>query len=319
MNMKVKENWFGCVHVGLVHFNIYQEIIKGEGPIVEMIQRVAEDDFFTAIEITWIKSEQVRKEVRNVLETSHMEIVFSAGPPILISKVNPNALDENERKKAVDFMKPLIDQAYFFNAKLFPLMTGPDPGEANREKAKEQFVKSMGELCAYAQEKGESNGYTLMIELEPSDREIDKKSLIGPTGEAVEIAKSVQKMGYENFSLNIDGSHLPLLRETPGYALKTAAGYIGHVHIGNCVMKDINSPAYGDQHPRFGIKGGENDIPQVAEFIRQLRETGFLDSKVVTSLPVASLELKTRPGESPELTIANAKRVFKEAWVRAFN
>jgi len=316
--MKPKENWFGYLHLGLVHFNAYPKCLKGEGPIRETIQRVAEDDFFTAIDITWIKSDEVRREVQNILKTSHMEIIFSAGPPIGITNINPNALDENERKKAVGFMKPLIDQAYFLNAKLFPLVTGPDPGRAYREKARDQLTKSMAELCAYAQRKGETNGYTLMIELEPSDREIDRKALIGPTAEAVEIAKSVQKMGHENFGLNVDGAHLLLMGETPEYALKTAAGYIGHIHIGNSVVKDINNPAYGDQHPRFGIEGGENDVPQVTEFIKQIRETGFLDSEVVTSLPVVSLELKTRPGENPEVTIANGKRVFREAWARAF-
>jgi hypothetical protein len=29
-------------------------------------------------------------------------------------------------------------------------------------------------------------------------------------------------------------------------------------------------PAYGDQHPRFGVPGGENDVPQVVEYIRTL-------------------------------------------------
>jgi hypothetical protein len=27
-------------------------------------------------------------------------------------------------------------------------------------------------------------------------------------------------------------------------------------------MRDKSHPAYGDQHPRFGVPGGENDVPQ---------------------------------------------------------
>jgi len=42
---------------GLVHFMAYPEVMKGEGSILEKLQKIAEDDFFTAVEIFWIKDE----------------------------------------------------------------------------------------------------------------------------------------------------------------------------------------------------------------------------------------------------------------------
>jgi len=38
--------------VGLIHFMAYPQVMKGEGPIFETLQKIAEDDFFTAVEVS---------------------------------------------------------------------------------------------------------------------------------------------------------------------------------------------------------------------------------------------------------------------------
>ena len=44
-------SWDGICTLSIVHFMAYPETIKGEGPIVETVTKIAEDDFFTGIEI----------------------------------------------------------------------------------------------------------------------------------------------------------------------------------------------------------------------------------------------------------------------------
>ena len=78
-------------------------------------------------------------------------------------------------------------------------------------------------------------------------------------------------------------------------------------------MRDRAHPAYGDQHPRFGIEGGENDTPQVVEFLRVLFDIGFLGG---TERPFLSFEVKPMAGETSEGVIAGTKRVFAEAWAQ---
>jgi hypothetical protein len=95
-----------------------------------------------------------------------------------------------------------------------------------------------------------------------------------------------------------------------------AIDHLIHVHIGNCLTSEREHPAYGDQHPRFGLPGGENDVPQVARFIEALIYGGYFRKNVPTARPVVSFEVKPLPGEKPELVIANAKRVLREAWAR---
>ncbi|MEE9399125.1 MAG: hypothetical protein V3V23_02555, partial [Dehalococcoidales bacterium] len=110
-----------------------------------------------------------------------------------------------------------------------------------------------------------------------------------------------------------DLSHLPLMGESSDYALSAAKDYLTHVHIGNCVLKDKNHPAYGDKHPPFGIAGGENDVEEVRLFLKILMDIGYLGEGKQN---VVAFEVKPLDGESSEVVIANAKRTLMEAWAR---
>jgi hypothetical protein len=111
----------------------------------------------------------------------------------------------------------------------------------------------------------------------------------------------------------IDLSHLPIQDETPKKVFETLKrDNLAHIHLGNSV-KQAGHPAYGDQHPRFGLPGGENDVPQVVEFLRELFAIGYL---AAGRRPVVAFEVKPLPGESSGAVIANAKRTLIAAWGR---
>jgi hypothetical protein len=55
----------------------------------------------------------------------------------------------------------------------------------------------------------------------------------------------------------------------------------------------------------------------VAEFVRRLRAQGFFARKVPTGRPVLTIEVKPMPGEDGDLVLANAKRVWQQAWALA--
>lgn len=307
----MRQSYAGLINLGIVHPMVYPETMRGEGPILETISRIATDEFFGAIEISWVKDPNVRGKVSNLLQTSFMDVIYCGGPPILTQKLDMNSIDEQVRSTAVGNVKKLVDEAYTLGAKFFLILSGPNVEPNKREKAKSQLVNSITEICRYAQEKGKD--YTLMVSVEYFDQEYDKRLLLGPTSEAADIVRIV-KDKYENVGLTVDLSHLPLLNETPRQALTIAKPYLEHVHIGNCVMKDKNHPLYGDQHPRFGIPGGENSIEELTEFLRVLKDIGYFSKKTATRLPVVSFEVKPALGESSEVLIASSKRAFVEAW-----
>jgi len=293
--------------VGIIHFASYPEVMKGEGPILETLQKIAEDDFFTAVEVTWMKDPEIRQKAKDLLETSHLAVAYGAQPRLLINKLNINSFDEEDRKSAVEQVKEGVDDAYELGAKGLGFLSGKDPGENMREKAFELLLASTKEICAYAQTKGD-----LKIALEVFDFDVDKKCLIGPVDLARRYAEEVRKE-FKNFGLMVDLSHIPLLRESIQESILPVKDYIIHAHIGNCIMKDKNQTGYGDEHPRFGIKGGENDVAELTEYLRVLLDIGYLNPD---NPPFLSFEVKPLPGESPEVIIANTKRTLKEAWAR---
>ena len=289
--------------VGIVHFMAYPQTLTGEGPVAETIRRIAEDEFFSAIEVTTIKEPMVREEVARLLEQSHLVVGYGAQPILLTRDLNLNAFESSERDRAVQVVKKAVDEAYMLGAEALAVLSGPDPAE-RREEAISLLVQSLTQICAHAKSKG-----TLRITLETFDQKVDKRCLIGPHADAVKVSAEVRKT-YPDFGLMLDLSHLPLQGESSREALQVAKEHVTHIHIGNCVMKE-GHPAYGDQHPRFGLPGGQNDVPEVVEFLRELFHIGYLGQG---KRPIVAFEVKPLSGESSETVIAGAKRTLMEAW-----
>lgn len=299
------------MHVGIVHPMIFPETGTGEGPVVETIERIATDPFFGAIEIRPTISQEIRSRVTDVIAQSGIVPIISGQPPLLQGKLDINALDEGARMEAVACVKASVDEAVAIGARYAAILTGPDPGEADRAKALELLVRSLCEACEYA--RAVPGDEPVWISLEAFDRDVDKKALVGPTPIAVEVMERVKAEGHDNVGLLIDLSHLPLLQESPRQCLTAAAPHLIHIHAGNAFVRDPKDPAYGDQHPRFGYPGSMNNVDDLAEFIRVLDDVGYFGKHLPTGKPVFTFEVKPVPGESSELIIAGTKRALLAA------
>ncbi len=302
----MKESWEPLIDLSIVHFMIFPETLTGSGPILETVSKIVNDEFFSMIEIGHINDPEVRKQVADTIATAHVRVAFGAQPAILTKKLDMNSFDETKRKDALQTLEPLIDEAKEMGAKRFTVLSGPDPGAEKRGPATELLIESLLKLCSYGKERGVS------VTLETFDRTVEKKSLIGPSDEALMVSKTV-KREFSDFGLMYDMGHAPLLDEDPARSLKLLKDHLVHVHVGNCV-KTPGLPAYGDQHPRFGVKGGENDVPQLVMFLQALIDIGYVPSSPREISSVIGFELKPVPGEKSEAVIANGKRTWKKAW-----
>lgn len=292
------------MRVGLVHFMAYPSTMDGIG-IEETIRIIALDDYFDAIEISWIEDADVRSNVKRILDCSRLTVVFGGQSILLRSGKNINDLDESKRNEASDLLKKGIDQAYEMDAISFAFFSGHYQ-EKTKEASFQALIKSTKELCSYAKSKGD-----MKIALEVFDFDIDKKSLIGPVALARRLAKDITQE-YDNFGLIVDLSHIPMLYETNEESIVPIKDYIIHAHMGNTVIKDSKLEAYGDNHPRFGFPNSENDVEELTAFLRILKRTGFLCER---RRPIVSFEVKPWADEDPELVIANAKRTLNAAWI----
>lgn len=300
----MNENLHDYMKVGIIHFMVYPENMKGDGPAFETIKKIATDEYFDVIEISWIKDPDTRKKVKSLLDASRITVAYGAQPRLLTTGLNINDTDEDGRKLAVDTLKEGILEANEMGAIGFAFLSG----KYNNHEFKKSFdalVKSTNEICDFADNIGD-----MQIIHEIFDFNIDKKSLIGPAKLAAEYAKIVSEK-HNNFGLLVDLSHLSLLGESPEEAILPVKDYLKHIHIGNCVVSDASLPGYGDAHPRFGFPHSENDVKELSAFLKVLLEIGYLNK---IDRPVVSFEVKPFGDEDHEAVIAGAKRTLNMAW-----
>ena len=290
--------------VGIISFMAYPQIMRGDDPdVLDYLKKIAVDDYFDAIEVTWIKDAALRKKAAALLSQSHMTVCYGAQPRLLTTGLNPNHTDEAERKKAEATLIESIDEAEELGAKGVAFLSGKFD-EGKKDEAYAQLLKTTKSLCAYAKKKG------MIIELEVFDYDIDKKSLIGPAPYAAKFAADM-RCSFDNFGLMIDLSHIPMTYETPEFVVRALRPYITHLHIGNTVCRDPGAEGYGDLHQRFGFPGGSNDTPELVEFLRVLLEEGFANPQ---DPMVLSFEVRPWQDEDCDIVVANAKRVLNRAW-----
>lgn len=301
----MNESWKRYMKLGLIQFMAYPQVIKGEGPVLETLEKILSDEFFDAVEITTIKDPAVREKARKMIASSKVTAAYGGQPVQLVNKLDLNSFDPVERARVVGICKACVDEAYELGTVGVAFLSGPDPGPEKRAAATDLLYDSLDQVCAYASSKG-----TMKVALETFDRCVDKKALMGSNADAAKLSARLRQK-HPHFGLMLDLSHFPIQFESTRDALYAAKDHLIHAHMGNCILKDKNQPGYGDAHPRFGIPGGENDVAELTDYLRALLEIGYLSKE---RRPILSFEVKPMGDESSDIVIANAKRTFIEAW-----
>lgn len=268
----------------------------------ESLLAIARDDFFDAVEIKGYGNAEANEAARKILAQSHLKVCYGAQPRLLGPKLNPNAVDEEERKKAEATLMEAVYEAQFLGAGGIAFLAGKWEQET-KDIAYAQLLKTTHNVCDYAAAKN------MNVELEVFDFDMDKAALIGPAPYAARFAADM-RMSHNNFGLLVDLSHFPTTYETSKFVIRTLCPYITHFHIGNAVVRS-GCDAYGDLHPRFGYPNSANDVAELLDFFRVLKQEGFFNAEEPY---VLSMEVSPRPGEDEDIVLANTKRVIRRAW-----
>jgi len=293
-------NLLNGMKIGVVHPQLYPQVMMGDGPVVETAAAIVAEPDIRAIEVTHVRDEVARARLKLLLTSAGMKVIFNALPVILKNGWNIDAEEASARGEALAGLKGLLEEARFLGAKLFVVMSGTDTGADGRAAAKGRLVSSLQVLADEAGRMGMS------VTLMPFDREVDKKRLVGPVSEAVDIAKQVKR---DNFGLSLNLAHILLNKENPGDAVSSARHYLMHAVVSNCVLAE-GSPVRGDQHPCFGTEGSLAGLEQVTEFIRALEKGGFFKK---AGAGWVSLEIRPREEEYSAAVLAGGLRLLVEA------
>lgn len=267
---------------------------------MDSLLAIARDDYFDAIELKGYGPDD--EKAKAVLEQSHLKVCYGAQPHLLGPKLNPNAIDETERRKAEDTLIKSVDEAEYLGAQGIAFLAGKWE-QATRDNAYAQLLKTTRAVCDYAATKN------MNVELEVFDFDMDKAALIGPAPLAAKFAADM-RITHNNFGLLVDLSHFPTTYETSQFVIRTLRSYITHFHFGNAVVKP-GCDGYGDLHPRLGYPNSANDTMELLDYLRILKEEGFFNAE---NPYVLSMEVTPRPGEDEQIVLANTKRVLNRAW-----
>lgn len=300
----MKQSMGRFMKVGIILHVSYPGLGGGDGPILECLEKICEDDYFEAVEVARMNDPGVRKRAAQMIAAAHMVSAYGGQSRTLSAGLNINHLDEAQRAMAVGTLKEGIDEAYEMGCAGFSFLSGRYE-EDTKEQSYVQLLKSTRELCAYAGARG-----TMPVCCEVFDYDIDKKALIGPASLAARYGREMRR-DHGNFGLLVDLSHIPMIHETVEESILPVKDYIIHAHMGNTVIKSPECEAYGDNHPRFGFPDSENDVKELAEYLLTLMDIGFLNEE---KRPIVSFEVKPWKDEPPGLVIANAKRTLNQAW-----
>lgn len=293
----MKESIHKYFKVGTIQWMSYNK-----RPPMDSLMAIAKDDFFDAIEVKGYGSAEADKAAKAILDQSHLKVCYGAQPRLLGPKLNPNAIDEDERKKAEATLLEAVDEAEYLGAKGIVFLAGKWE-EETKEEAYQQLLKTTRAVCDYAAAKN------MNVELEVFDFDVDKGALIGPAPLAARYAADM-RLTHSNFGLLVDLSHFPITRENSRFVIRMLRPYITHLHFGNAVVKE-GCDAYGDAHPRMGYPNSANDTAELLDFLRVLKEEGFFNAE---DPYVLSMEVSPRPDEDEDIVLANTKRVLNRAW-----
>jgi sugar phosphate isomerase/epimerase len=270
--------------------------------VLQSIREIACDDYFDAVELAGFNDDETRRAAKGILDVSHLKVCYGAQPELLRLQLNPNDIDEEARKKAEAVLLKAVDEAEYLGSGSISFLAGRWNPET-RAKAYDQLLKTTRTVCDYAAKKG------MHVELEVFDYDMDKAVLIGPAPLAAHFAADM-RMTHANFGLLADLSHFPTTHEDSRFVIRTLRPYLTHFHIGNAVVKE-GCEAYGDKHPCFGFPNSANDVAELTEFFRVLREEGFFNAM---DPYVLSIEVKPWKDEDEDIVLANTKRVINRAW-----
>jgi len=293
------------MHLGIVHPMIFPQVKEDSRSYYETLERLASDVYFTAVEVLPPPDKDYAR-TKKIL-ASFQALTYAGQPITLDERYDLADADDGMREKVIEKLCEEIDKANSLGIRRVAITSGREVAQCEREERKEKLLDSLRAICRYADDK---EGITEVL-LETFDFDVEKRRMLGPSQEAAKVADALS-YDFTNFGILLDLSHIPLLGEDIETSVRVVSSHLKHIHIGNCVIKDTDHPLYGDQHPRFGIQGGEIGAKEVRRFLAVCFECGYLAEG---KKAFVSFEVKPSPGETSEQVIENAKSVLEEAWM----
>ncbi|ANY66299.1 hypothetical protein BBD42_07325 [Paenibacillus sp. BIHB 4019] len=290
------------LELGIVLNAMFPDAARVDEGLLQAVDYVLHDSYFQRVELSGIGSHQLQTILKNRLDVCRVKNSYLAQPVIFREQLDLGSADRSVRLHAIERMLSCLSEAEAVGADMLELISGPNH-EGSKCEAMERFAESILILSEHAQ----ARDIKLLVEM--FDFDVDKKRLIGSVENTVQLFQQFISSASQ-VKLLLDLSHIPMVRADIAAAVQELGPWIGHVHVGNTVMKS-DDRRYGDSHPYFGYPAGENDVEQLVSFFHALLKTGYIHHAHSSAI---SFELICAAVDRPADLIANAKRTLQLAW-----
>ena len=170
-----------------------------------------------------------REELSRVASDNGIKLTYCIGLP---GKYDVTSLDETTRRNGIEFVGKILDSMHEMGGDIlggityasWPMVNVPDID--TKMRLREQSLRSLSELLKKAEE------YGIVFCLEVVNR--FEQCLLNCAAEGVDYCKELES---PNAKLLLDTFHMNIEEDNIGDAIRSAKGYVGHFHIGECNRK----------------------------------------------------------------------------------
>src|SRR5207244_235054 len=183
--------------------------------LLKALDHVLADKGFGAIELTSLKSKTLQKEVAKRVKASNKKVAFHCEPvqwtneENLIDPADLGCPNEVQRRRAVERIVRLLDEAALYGAEQVFVASGRNPASGlaydqnsvgMQDQALIALTHSLRTLCGEAKKRKMKLGVSICDAGSP-DGGVRRHALIGPTSRAVALAETLRSEGHDNFGL----------------------------------------------------------------------------------------------------------------------
>jgi sugar phosphate isomerase/epimerase len=296
-------HWRDVLTIGLNHHLLYADRSADPRAHCESLLGVLADERLEAVDL-WIPDQPgiAETEIQACLE-SGKRILYNVGSRQGKPSPVPASLDPDEQAYAIAFYRDELDRANAVRAGKIITNSGPD-NPTRRAEALQALGVFYREVCAMVPA-------TTPVLIEPTDRDVSKRKLLGPSAETAAFCRDMRAAGVPNLASMVDMGHVPLLGETLAQAFADTVPFIEHVHLGNCILQDRSHPMFGDKHVPWGTPGGEYGVEGIAEFFHAAFACGYLGEG---KRPTVSFEMRPHPELGPEKSLDRFFAELEQGW-----
>lgn len=219
---------------------MFMPYLHDEKRLIEVLRKIAEMDFYRNVELPTFPTKEHRDTVRRILRDNDLTAVTYAAPYLNERGMSLCDLNDRRRAETIRFLKRQADLAAECGYMTFGVPSGPYPGDEFHDEAMAVQADTLARIADYTALLG------MNCSIEPLDRYVHKKALIGPMDEVVQWFKPLHE-AHPNLFLHWDSSHEQLSGLGIFRTLDMAAPYLSQIHLCDCI-DDPTHPCFGDLH-----------------------------------------------------------------------